>query len=152
MGNNLLENISYVFLRIAKICVKIAIFFVVIYLIGMQLFMFGYRLFYERSVAEGDGTEVVFDIKNDDTVDMIADNLEKAGLIDDKLAFKFRAKIYKTDFTPNIYNLKTSMTIKNMLDIFDSPTNDNIVTTLSTEDVFQLSPEDNEPIEESQEE
>lgn len=152
MGNNLLENISYVFLRIAKIFIKIAIFFVVIYLIGMQLFKFGYRLFYERAVAEGEGTEVVFEIKNDDTVDMIADNLEKAGLIDDKLAFKFRAKIYKTDFTPNIYNLKTSMTIKNMLDIFDSPTNDNIVTTLSTEDVFQLSPEDNEPIEESQEE
>lgn len=152
MGNNLLENISYVFLRIAKIFIKIAIFFVVIYLIGMQLFKFGYRLFYERAVAEGEGTEVVFEIKNDDTVDMIADNLEKAGLIDDKLAFKFRAKIYKTDFTPNIYNLKTSMTIKNMLDIFDSPTNDNIVTTLSTADVFQLSPEDNEPIEESQEE
>ena len=43
------------------------------------------------------------------------------------------------------------MTIKNMLDIFDSPSNENIVVTLSTEDVYQLSPEDNEPIEESEE-
>ncbi|MBR3288206.1 MAG: endolytic transglycosylase MltG [Lachnospiraceae bacterium] len=151
MNNNLLENISYVFVKIAKIFVKVALFFVIVYLIGMQLFKFGYRLFYERAVAEGEGTEVVFEIKNYDTVDMIADNLQKAGLIDDKLAFKFRSKIYKTNFTPNIYNLKTSMTIKNMLDIFDSPSNENIVVTLSTEDVYQLSPEDNEPIEESEE-
>lgn len=149
MGNNLLENISFVFVKVAKIFVKLALFFVIIYLLGMQLFNLGHRLFYERSVAEGDGEEIVFEIKNGDTVDDIATNLEKAGLIDDKLAFKFRAKIYKTEFNPNVYNLKTSMTIKNMLDIFDSPTSDDIVTTLSTEDIYQLSPEDNEPIEES---
>lgn len=152
MGNNILENISYGFVKVAKFFVKLAIFFVVIYLIGMQLFKFGYKLFYESPAAEGDGEEVVFEIKNDDDVDTIADNLEKAGLINDKFVFKFRAKIYKTDFTPNVYNLKTSMTIKNMLDIFDSPTADVIVTTQSTEDVFQLSPEDNDLVEESQEE
>lgn len=150
MGNNILENISYIFVNIAKVFVKIAIFFVVVYLLGMQLFNLGYRLFYERAISEGEGKEVVFEIKSDDTVDMIADKLEEAGLIDDKLAFKFRSKIYKTRFTPNTYNLKTTMTIKNMLDIFDSPSNENIVTTLSTEDVFQLSPEDNEPIEETE--
>ena len=147
MGNNTLENISYVFVRIAKFFVKLAIFCVVIYLIGMRLFDFGHRLFYERAVADGEGEEIIFEIKSDDDVDTIADNLENAGLIDDKLVFKFRAKIYKTDFTPNVYNLKTSMTIKNMLDIFDSPTIDDIVTTISTEDVYQLSPEDNEEIE-----
>ena len=152
MGNNLLENISLVFVKVAKVFVKLAIFFIIIYLLGMQLFNLGHRLFYERAVTEGDGEEIVFEIKNSETVDDIADNLEKAGLIDDKLAFKFRAKIYKTEFNPNVYNLKTSMTIKNMLDIFDSPTADDIVATLSTEDVYQLSPEDNEPIEESQEE
>ncbi|MBR0039389.1 MAG: endolytic transglycosylase MltG [Lachnospiraceae bacterium] len=152
MGNNLLENISFIFVKTAKIFIKLALFFVIIYLLGMQLFNFGHRLFYERAIAEGDGEEIVFEIKNGDTVDDIANNLEKAGLIDDKLAFKFRSKIYKTEFNPNVYNLKTSMTIKNMLDIFDSPTADDIVATLSTEDVYQLSPEDNEPIEESQEE
>lgn len=144
MGNNILESISYFLVRVAKVFVKLAIFFVVIYLLGMQLFKFGYRLFYERAIDEGDGKEIVFEIKTDDTVETIADNLESAGLIDDKLAFTFRAKIYKTSFTPNVYNLKTSMTIKNMLDIFDSPTEDVIVSRTVTEDVFQLSPEDNE--------
>ena len=103
MGNNTLENLSYVFVKIAKFFVKLAIFF--------------------------------------------ADNLKNVGLIDDPFVFKFRAKIYKTNFTPNVYNLRTSMTIKNMLDIFDNPSGDDIVIQSATEDIYQLSPEDNEEVE-----
>lgn len=147
MGNNTLENLSYVFVKIAKFFVKLAIFFVVIYLIGIRLYNFGYKLFYEKAMTEGEGKEVVFEIKNDDTVEDIADNLKNAGLIDDPFVFKFRAKIYKTNFTPNVYNLRTSMTIKNMLDIFDNPSGDDIVIQSATEDIYQLSPEDNEEVE-----
>ena len=144
MGNDTLEKLSYLLIRAAKFCVKVAIFVVSIYLIGMNLFGFGHRLFYERAIDEGDGKEIVFEIKQNEKADVIAKNLKEAGLIDDTLVFKFRAMIYKTNFTPNVYNLKTSMTIKNMLDIFDSPTENDIVSTLSTDEVYQLSPEDNE--------
>ena len=147
MGNNTLENLSYVFVKIAKFFVKLAIFFVVIYLIGIRLYNFGYKLFYEKAMAEGEGKEVVFEIKNNDSVEDIADNLKNVGLIDDPFVFKFRAKIYKTNFTPNVYNLRTSMTIKNMLDIFDNPSGDDIVIQSATEDIYQLSPEDNEEVE-----
>ena len=143
MKNNTLEKLSYLFLKIAKFFVKLAIFCVIIYFIGMQLFNLGHRLFYERALASDEsGEEIVFEIKNGDTADVIANNLEKAGLIDDTLAFKFRAKIYKTNFTPNVYSLKTSMTIKNMLDIFDSPTSNDIIVTQGTDEVYQLSPEE----------
>lgn len=148
MKNRALEKLSYAFIRIAKFFVKLAIFVVVIYLIGIRLFNFGYRLFYERAVDEGEGKEIVFEIKSDDSVDTIANNLKNAGLIDDTLAFKFRAKIYKTNFNPNVYNLKTSMTIKNMLDIFDEPSQDDIATTMESIDVYQLSPEDEGDVEE----
>ena len=147
MGNNTLENLSYVFVKIAKFFVKLAIFFVVIYLIGIRLYNFGYKLFYEKAMTEGEGKEVVFERKNNDSVEDIADNLKKVGLIDDPFVFKFRAKIYKTNFTPNVYNLRTSMTIKNMLDIFDNPSGDDIVIQSATEDIYQLSPEDNEEVE-----
>ena len=147
MKNNTLENLSYVFVKIAKFFVKLAIFFVVIYLIGIRLYNFGYKLFYEKAMTEGEGKEVVFEIKNNDSVEDIADNLKKVGLIDDPFVFKFRAKIYKTNFTPNVYNLRTSMTIKNMLDIFDNPSGDDIVIQSATEDIYQLSPEDNEEVE-----
>ena len=134
-------------MKIAKFFVKLAIFFVVIYLIGIRLYNFGYKLFYEKAMTEGEGKEVVFEIKNNDSVEDIADNLKKVGLIDDPFVFKFRAKIYKTNFTPNVYNLRTSMTIKNMLDIFDNPSGDDIVIQSATEDIYQLSPEDNEEVE-----
>ena len=147
MGNNTLENLSCVFVKIAKFFVKLAIFFVVIYLIGIRLYNFGYKLFYEKAMTEGEGKEVVFEIKNNDSVEDIADNLKNVGLIDDPFVFKFRAKIYKTNFTPNVYNLRTSMTIKNMLDIFDNPSGDDIVIQSATEDIYQLSPEDNEEVE-----
>ena len=147
MVNNTLENLSYVFVKIAKFFVKLAIFFVVIYLIGIRLYNFGYKLFYEKAMTEGEGKEVVFEIKNNDSVEDIADNLKKVGLIDDPFVFKFRAKIYKTNLTPNVYNLRISMTIKNMLDIFDNPSGDDIVIQSATEDIYQLSPEDNEEVE-----
>ena len=152
MGNDFLENLSVFFMKLATFFVKLAVFFIVIYLIGIRLFDFGHRLFYEKSLtSEEDATQVVFEIKQEDTVDTIAENLEKAGLIDDKLAFKFRAKIYKTIFNPNVYNLNTSMTIKNMLDIFDSPTSENIVIETSDGEVYQLaSEEDDESVEQSE--
>ena len=153
MGNETLENLSYIFIKLAKFFVKIALFCVVVYFIGIRLFNFGYKLFYESSMAKDNAKEVVFEIKDTDTVEDIAENLKSVGLIDDPFVFKFRAKIYKTKFTPNVYNLKNSMTIKNMLDIFDNPSDDNIVIKPSAGDVYQLSPEDNEEgIDSSQEE
>ena len=152
MGSDFLENLSVFFMKLATFFVKLAVFFIVIYLIGIRLFDFGHRLFYEKSLtSEEDATLVIFEIKQEDTVDTIAENLEKSGLIDDKLAFKFRAKIYKTIFNPNVYNLNTSMTIKNMLDIFDSPTSENIVIETSDGEVYQLaSEEDDESVEQSE--
>ena len=145
MGNDFLEKLSVFFMKLATFFIKLAIFFVAIYLIGIRLFDFGHRLFYERSLtSEENATQVTFEIKPDDTVDSIADNLEKAGLIDDKLVFKFRAKIYKTNFNPNVYNLNTGMTIKNMLDVFDSPTSENIVIETSDGQVYQLASEEDD--------
>ena len=144
MQNNALEKISKFFSALAKFFLKLAIFCVVIYLIGIRLFDFGHRLFYERAIDENDAENIVFEVKQDETAEEIANRLEEAGLIDDTLAFRFRAKIYKTNFTPNVYNLNKSMTIKNMLDIFDSPTVDNVVATEASGDVYQLSPEDDD--------
>lgn len=142
MQNTFLEKLSRFFVGLAIFFVKLAIFCVVIYLIGIRLFDFGHKLFYEKAMSDGDGETIVFEIKKGDTVEEIAENLKNAGLIDDTLVFKFRAKIYETNFTPNIYNLNTNMTPKNILDIFDSPTGEYIKDIESENDVYQLSPED----------
>ena len=142
MGDNFLENFSLFMMRVAKFFLKLAIFCVVIYFIGIRLFDFGRSLFYEYSMTSEENKKTVeFSINSGDTLEDIANNLYDVGLIDNKIAFMFRAKAYKTKFTINTYNLDTSMTIKNILDIFDSPTTENIVATLSNESVYQLSPE-----------
>lgn len=152
MRDNFLENFSLFMVRTAKFFLKLAIFCVVIYFIGIRLFSFGHSLFYEYSIdTEDTKRQVEFSINSGDTLEDIANNLLSVGLIDDKIAFMFRAKVYKTKFTINTYNLDTSMTIKNILDIFDSPTNEDIVTTIANESVYQLSPEVDETDVESQE-
>ena len=140
-----LDKISKLIFKFAKQLFKFAIYILIVFIIGVQLFNFGIRLFYERSVDTTNGITVDFIINEGDDVNTISNNLYKAGLIDDVLAFRFRSYIYKIKFTPNIYSLKSTMTIKNMLDIFDD--NDHIVvntTTNSTEseEVYELSPED----------
>lgn len=148
MRDSFLENFAYFMIKMAKFFVKLAIFCVVIYLLGMKLFAFGHRLFYEKAMDSEEGKEIVFEIKNDDTIDTVATNLKNAGLIDDPLVFKFRAKIYKTNLTPNVYNLKTTMTPKNILDIFDSPSEENLaVIAKPDESVYELAPEGEEDVE-----
>lgn len=114
-----IEKISYGIMKFAKFIFKFTIYIVVVFLIGSQLFKFGDRLFYERAIDEENPKTVEFIIADNDTTEDIAKKLFNSGLIDDELAFRFRAYIYKTNLTPGVYTLDTSMTIKNMLDIFD---------------------------------
>lgn len=141
MGNPL-EKLANGFMKLAKFFVKLAIFCVVIYILGIRLFNFGHRLFYEKAMNPDNPTEVTFEISEGDNTSRIAKNLKNAGLIDDELAFVFRAKIYKTNFKPNMYSLKTNMTIKNILDIFDNPTSDAIIKV--PQDVYELPAEHDE--------
>lgn len=114
-----IEKISYGIMKFAKFIFKFTIYILVVFLIGSQLFKFGDRLFYERAIDEENPKTVEFIIADNDTTEDIAKKLFNSGLIDDELAFRFRAYIYKTNLTPGVYTLDTSMTIKNMLDIFD---------------------------------
>lgn len=114
-----IEKISYGIMKFAKFIFRFTIYIVVVFLIGSQLFKFGDRLFYERAIDEENPKTVEFIIADNDTTEDIAKKLFNSGLIDDELAFRFRAYIYKTNLTPGVYTLDTSMTIKNMLDIFD---------------------------------
>ena len=146
-SNDLLKQISITAMKIAKIVLKITIYIVVVFFIGTYFFNFGKRLFLERSMTDKENKkEVIFTITDKDTVSDIAKKLVDEGLIDDELAFKFRANIYKINFRRNTYLLDTSMTIKNMLDIFDDANSSYIQVTenAATEEDYEydLSPEE----------
>lgn len=132
------EKISYKFMGIAKFFLKFSIYILIIFLIGTQLFNIGIKLFKEESMSDDDTTNIVFEIKESDTLDEIATNMKNAGLIKDERIFKFRAKIYNTNFKPGTYNLNKTMTTRYMLDIFDSSetTTTTLTTTETEEEIY----------------
>lgn len=119
MSRNPIKQFSIQIFGISIGFLKLAIWFLVVYLIGMSLFRFGTRLFYERALSNVKTESVEFTIHDGENAESVANRLYDLNLIDDKLAFKFRAKIYKKKMNPNTYALDKSMTIKNMLDVFD---------------------------------
>lgn len=115
----MLESFSKFLMRFAKKVLFFSVIVIITYFLGMKLFSMGRQLFYEYSVDSKPGVDIEFTIEKGDTLDDIANNLYDVGLIDNTTIFKFRARGYKINFTPNTYKLNTSMTIKNMLTIFD---------------------------------
>jgi cell division protein YceG involved in septum cleavage len=106
-------------MRFAKKVLLFSVIVIITYFLGMRLFSIGRLLFFEYSIDSKPGTDIEFTITKDDNIDTIAEKLFDDGLIDNTTVFKFRAIGYKINFTPNTYKLNTSMTIKNILTIFD---------------------------------
>lgn len=142
-GVNSLEKVSFLMMKISKIALKIAVYIVVVSLIGGVVFNYGFKLFYEEAIDSNDKNPIVFTINLGDDVDTIAENLYNVGLIEDKFVFKFRSMFYDTNFFANTYELNKSMTIKDMLDIFDNANSANVVesTKETEEEVYQLASE-----------
>ncbi len=115
----MLEAFSKFLMRFAKKVLFFSVIVIITYFLGMRLFNIGRMLFFEYSVDSKPGRDVEFTITKEDDLDSIAEKLFDDGLIDNTTIFKFRAVGYKTTFTPNTYKLNTSMTIKNILTIFD---------------------------------
>ena len=142
-GVNSLEKVSFLMMKISKIALKIAVYIVVVSLIGGVVFNYGFKLFYEEAIDSNDKNPIVFTINLGDDVDTIAENLYNVGLIEDKFVFKFISMFYDTNFFANTYELNKSMTIKDMLDIFDNANSANVVesTKETEEEVYQLASE-----------
>lgn len=138
-----IEKVSFLVMKIAKIFLKLALYIVIVSYIGGKVFNFGFHLFYEDAMDKNDKNPIVFTINIGDDVDSIADKLYSEGLIDDKFVFKFRSFLYDTDFFANTYELNKSMTIKDILDIFDNANSQSIIETTeeSVEEVYQLASE-----------
>ena len=115
----MLEAFSKFLMRFAKKVLFFSVVVIITYFLGMRLFNIGRMLFFEYSIDNKPGMDVEFTITKEDDLDSIAEKLYDDGLIDNTTIFKFRAIGYKTTFTPNTYKLNTSMTIKNILTIFD---------------------------------
>lgn len=80
-----------------------------------RAYSYGHGLLYEHAMEAEPGTDISFVISTGDTRKEIAENLEEAGLIDNRQAFLMQSRLYKADFEPGEYSLNTSMTAEEII-------------------------------------
>lgn len=80
---------------------------------------FGYSIFAQKPVSSGEGYVVTVTITESDSVNDIGTILKEKGLIKDKLLFRVQEKLseYHGKIVPGTYDLSTSMTVNQMLEI-----------------------------------
>lgn len=107
-----------VFSTVSKIVLAIIIVMLV-YKWSMLAYDYGQRVFNEPPMSAGSGRSVSVVINEGDTAKEIADMLEKKGLIRDAALFRIQEKLsaYKDEMLPGTYELNTSMTTEEMMQI-----------------------------------
>ena len=112
------EVVISIFSTVFKIVLAIIIVMLV-YKWSMTAYEYGQRVFNEPPVSAGSGRTVTFVVKEGESAKEIGDNLEKNGLIRDAALFRIQEMLsaYKDKMKPGIYELSTSMTTDEMMEI-----------------------------------
>ena len=109
-------------LRLVSISFTVLIFLMVVYglyELGLRSYSYGYRIFAEPPVSEGEGRDRLVQIKNTMSDKDIAALLEEKGLIRDSMLFVLQLKLsgYSGRIVSGHYTLNTSMKAEEMMQI-----------------------------------
>ena len=120
-------NLKKFILGLLDIAVKVAFVIVVVMLISKYskvAYDYGYRIFNQKPVSSGTGRTVTVTISEGDSANKIAEKLATVGLITDKNLFVLQEKFsdYNGLEAPGTYELSTSMTPEEMLQIMSAGT------------------------------
>lgn len=90
-----------------------------IYKVSLTAYDYGYRIFGEPPISEGEGRTVTVTIPEGKSVTEIGEILVERGLLRDAKLFSIQEKVstYKDKLRPGIYELSTSMTAEEMMAI-----------------------------------
>lgn len=101
---------------ILKVAV-IAVIVVFIYRGALLAYDYGYRIFEEPAMTEGEGREVVVTIPEGMSAKEMGELLFKKGLIRDEKLFRIQYLLseYKAQLLPGDFVLRTNMTVEEML-------------------------------------
>ena len=105
------QNAAYSVLgRITKLLIAVMVIMLV-YVVALKAYDFGYRIFAERPASMAPGTDVTVEIEDGMGSGSVADMLEEKGIIRDALIFKIQNRFshYNGSFLAGTYTLNTSM-------------------------------------------
>lgn len=103
--------------------IVIAVFLVMfVYDTVIKAYDYGYRVFAEEPMTAGEGRTISISVGEGDSVRDIGNNLEEKGLIRDGNLFFIQELLseYHGDIKPGIYDLNTSMTSAEMMEIMSA--------------------------------
>ena len=108
-----------------------------VYDTAVKAYDYGYRVFAEEPVTVGEGRTISISVGAGDSVRDIGKNLEEKGLIRDANLFFVQELLseYHGKIIPGIYDLNTSMTNDEMLEIMSSEQEEEEDTGASTDNV-----------------
>lgn len=109
-------------MSLAETVIKIvaAVFIIMfVYDTAVKAYDYGYRIFAEEPMTIGEGRIISIYVKEEDSVKDIGNTLEEKGLIRDANLFIVQELVseYHGKIQPGIYDLNTSMSTEEMLEI-----------------------------------
>lgn len=109
-----------VVISVCETILKVAIIAVIVMFIykgALVAYDYGYRIFEEAPMSEGEGREVVITIPEGMSAKEMGELLFKRGLIRDEKLFRIQYFLseYKEELLPGTYALRTNMTVEEML-------------------------------------
>ena len=112
------EVVISVFSTVFKIVLAIIIVMLV-YKWSLLAYDYGQRVFNEPPMSAGSGRTVTVVVSEGDSAKEIGEKLEKSGLIRDAMLFRIQEMLsaYKDELQPGTYELNTSMTTEEMMEI-----------------------------------
>lgn len=113
--------VSAVFGTILKVIATIAVVFVV-YKGAMFCYDYGYRIFMEPAVSSGEGRTVTVSVTEEMTPMEIGESFAAKGLVRDARLFmlQYMFSEFRQDVKPGVFELSTSMTAEEMMEVMAS--------------------------------
>lgn len=115
-------NIKEILGSTVQIIVKVAVFAIIIMYVfraAAAAYDYGYRVFTEEAVSTGEGRIISVSIEGSQSVLDVGNMLQEKGLIRDGKLFVIQELLSENhgNIQPGVYDLNTSMTAQDMLDV-----------------------------------
>ena len=119
-------NVKYLIGAVIESVIKVVIVAVIVMFVfraSKEAYDFGYRVFADEPVSVTGGRTITIGIAEDADIKDIAEMLQEKGLIEDAKLFIVQEMLsaYHGDIIPGIYDLSSSMTAVEMLEIMSTP-------------------------------
>ncbi len=127
---NIIISVVGAIIRVALIVLAVY----VVYRGALLCYDYGYRIFTEPAMSSGEGRTVTVAVTEDMSASDIGHLLENKGLIRDSKLFvlQYYLSEYLKDVKPGIFELSTSMTVEEMMEVMSLDEDDDDETDQKT--------------------